>query len=167
MIYTGIGSRKTPIEIINKMIKLGQILGKHGYILRSGGANGADKAFEQGCDNVLGKKEIYLPWKGFNENNSNFYDIKQEAFILAQKYHPCWSRVSNAGRKLHSRNVYQVLGYDLNNPTDFIICWTPESGGTQQALRIAYDYNIKIFNLFYDDVIYHLKDFLYDKFINL
>ena len=61
MIYTGIGSRKTPIEIINKMIKLGQILGKHGYILRSGGANGADKAFEQGCDNVLGKKEIYLP----------------------------------------------------------------------------------------------------------
>lgn len=47
--------------------------------------------------------------------------------------------------------MYQVLGYDLKTPSDMVICWTKDggaSGGTGQALRIAKDYNIPIYNLY-------------------
>ena len=55
-IYAGIGSRKTPIKILKEMTKIANFLNKKGYILRSGGAIGADKAFENGSGN---KKEIF------------------------------------------------------------------------------------------------------------
>ena len=71
--YAGIGSRSTPDNVLGIMEKLGIVLAKKGFILRSGGADGADKAFEKGCDLASGQKEIYLPWKGFNGNNSSLY----------------------------------------------------------------------------------------------
>jgi len=48
--YAGIGSRSTPDNVLGIMEKLGIVLAKKGFILRSGGADGADKAFEKGCD---------------------------------------------------------------------------------------------------------------------
>lgn len=57
MYYTGIGSRETPEEVLSLFTIVGEFLAKKGYILRSGGAKGADKAFEVGCDKAKGKKE--------------------------------------------------------------------------------------------------------------
>ena len=66
--------------------------------------------------------------------------------------------------KLMARNCYQVLGEDLKSPVDMIICWTPDgkaAGGTGQALRIANDNDIPVFNLFdsnaLDKLSRHLK----------
>ena len=73
MWYAGIGSRKAPKEAIDRMAELAEELAGKGYTLRSGGAGGADKAFEKGCDAVDGKKEIYLPWEGFNGSKSELY----------------------------------------------------------------------------------------------
>lgn len=167
MIYTGIGSRKTPSNILNIMIKLGRLFAFKNFTLRSGGANGADLAFERGCDICNGKKEIYLPWKNFNNNDSILFNITEEAIELARNYHPHWNKLSNGVKKLHARNCYQVLGMNLDNPTDFIVCWTEKSGGTQQALRIAKDYKIPIFNLinknWNDDIINFLdKDIFFN-----
>ena len=55
--YAGIGSRSTPSSILSIMTILGKTLAQNGYILRSGGAEGADKAFEIGCNEVSGMKE--------------------------------------------------------------------------------------------------------------
>lgn len=60
-----------------------------------------------------------------------------------------WDSLNISVKRLMARNCYQVLGSKLNDPTNFIICWTPqckEIGGTSQALRIAKNYNIKIYN---------------------
>jgi predicted Rossmann fold nucleotide-binding protein DprA/Smf involved in DNA uptake len=46
--YAGIGSRETPKEICNKMTEIASLLEKQDFVLRSGGANGADSAFEKG-----------------------------------------------------------------------------------------------------------------------
>lgn len=46
LIYTGIGSRETPEWAICKIKKIGGYLYDKGYTLRSGGADGADLAFE-------------------------------------------------------------------------------------------------------------------------
>jgi predicted Rossmann fold nucleotide-binding protein DprA/Smf involved in DNA uptake len=71
--YSGIGSRRTPENIQELMVKLGHYLAGRGWVLRSGGAEGADTAFEKGCDQVHGRKEIFLPWKGYNNNKSPFF----------------------------------------------------------------------------------------------
>ena len=152
MIYAGIGSRETPSDIIDTMETIGKYLAEAGHTLRSGHAGGADMAFENGCDTVNGDKTIFLPWKGFNGSDSQFYTVSTEAMELAMQYHPAWQRLTQGGQKLMARNAYQVLGYELDTPADFIVCWTvkgQKTGGTGQALRMAADYQIPVFNLFH------------------
>lgn len=146
--YAGIGSRKTPKHILERMMAIGYVLASDGFILRSGGADGADSAFEKGCDAAHGKKEIFLPWKGFNGSPSDFYEVSPEAIEIAAKFHPAWGKLNQGAKKLHSRNVYQVLGYDLNSPSFVVICYCDGTGGTMQALRIAIERNVPIINLF-------------------
>lgn len=155
--YAGIGSRETPIELNDVIILIAKYMHKNGYTLRSGGAPGADTMFENAIKTTTDKSEIYLPWRNFNGNKSRFFYLSQEAYKIAEQYHPSWNRLSEAGKKLMARNTYQVLGYDLNTHSELIICWTPngkEQGGTSQAMRIAKAYNIPIVNLYDEDKAY-------------
>jgi hypothetical protein len=149
--YAGIGSRETPPEINRVMTEAANFLYSHGYVLRSGGANGADSAFEAGVpDDTM--KEIYLPWKNFNGNKSRLFEISEEALQLASQFHPAWDLLSYGVRKLIARNGYQVLGYDLNTPVSFVLCWTKggkDIGGTAQAIKIAKSRGIPVFNLYF------------------
>jgi hypothetical protein len=160
MFYAGIGSRLTPPEMLAFMSRLSRYLYGLGYTLRSGGAAGADTAFEVGVPDPM-KMEIYLPWKGFNGNHSLLYGVSNDALELAKQYHPGWSYLSNGGRLFHGRNCYQVLGKDLKTPSRFVVCWTKDGkafGGTGQAIRIAIDKNIPIFNLRNPDEMKHVQD---------
>ena len=147
--YTGIGSRSTPAEILNAMTNIATALEASGLVLRSGGAEGADAAFEAGVSDPT-MKEIYLPWPNFNRNPSMFTAPSAAAFELASKTHPAWDRCTPGARKLHARNMHQVLGQDLKTPSLFLVCWTPGGelkGGTAQAIRLALAHNIHIFNI--------------------
>jgi len=147
-IYTGIGSRKTPQQVLDIFKYLAFWLASKNYILRSGAAKGADTAFETGCRQANGMKEIYLPFKGFNNSKSSFI-VQKEAFKIAEKFHPFWYKLSDTSKKLHARNAHQILGKTLNENSLFVICWTDKGlgkGGTGQALRMADHYNIPIFD---------------------
>ena len=146
--YAGIGARRTPERILGLFSGLALYLYYQGYTLRSGGADGADSAFEAGLLGV-GPQDIFLPWKGFNNNQSQLYGVESKALTMAEHYHPAWNACTPVARKFHARNCYQVLGKDLETPADFILCWTPKGetvGGTGQALRIAEDLNIPVIN---------------------
>ena len=161
--YTGIGSRETPISVLEAMYSIAQHLYKNEWTLRSGGAPGADQAFEWGVadeyeeDNGWPCHEIYLPWPTFQQNQRSWLMPKRtkpqdEAYEIAAQYHPAWNYLKPWGKTLHARNVHQALGYDVTNPepSEFIVCWTKGAkgeGGTGQALRIAKAYNIKIYDL--------------------
>jgi len=157
--YTGIGSRETPEDILEFMRRVSSILEKKGWTVRSGGAGGADLAFEEG---VIELKEIYLPWKGFNGSTSTLSNITKEALSIASENHPGWDYLKPPVRKLMARNSYQVLGYDLKTNSSFLICWTPDgcehhetrtkkTGGTGLAISIASKAGIPVFNLKNED----------------
>lgn len=149
--YSGIGSRKSPPKILDLMTRIASFMEKQGYILQSGGAPGADNAFESGVTNS-DMKRIYLPWLKFNGNTSPLYEVSKAALTLASYFHPSWHKLSEAGKLLMARNGYQVLGKDLSIPVEMVICYTPHGkieGGTGQAMRIAKHFNIPIFNLYY------------------
>lgn len=142
-LYTGVGSRNTPANIKQIMYEIAHTLASYGYTLRSGGAAGADTAFESGAN----LKEIYLAG-----------DCTPAAMNISKKYHPAWHLCSEYARRLHGRNAFQVLGKDLNTPSAFLICWTEDgasthkartraTGGTGTAISIADAYQIRITNL--------------------
>jgi hypothetical protein len=154
--YTGVGSRKTPKNILRIMVKLAERLSTEHWILRSGGAKGADSAFEAGS----AFSEIYYA------NNAT-----QAAMEIARKFHPAWNKCSDYAKRLHGRNAFQVLGKNLNRPSDMLICWTPDgayrhsmrsirTGGTGTAISIADSYSVNIFNLANSDHLLRIKNYL-------
>lgn len=156
MYYAGIGSREVPQEAKWEIHKIAYSLANERWTLRSGGAPGADIAFEYGCGD--GAKEIFLPWKNFNENPSLLFDIPDKAFEISAQHHPRWKFLREPIRRLMARNAQQVLGKNLDTPVEFVVCWTPDgctkgeertkdTGGTGQAIAIASAHNIPVFNL--------------------
>ena len=80
-----------------------------------------------------------------------------------------WHNCGPYARGMHQRNVHQILGYELNDPVDAVICWTPNGnvvGGTATALKLAMKAGIPIFNLGRPDnkaVLQEIADFLKGK----
>ena len=147
--YAGIGARATPFAVLDSMSKLAFMLECNGYILRSGGACGADSAFETGLEDQKNKEIFYA------ENYTS------AAMQHAQRYHPAWNRLSEHAKHLMARNSMILLGADLIDPVDCVICWTAGGktiGGTGQGIRVAIDYDIPIFNL-WDETHEDIEDF--------
>lgn len=82
--YAGIGSRETPPEVIDVMKDFAYAVA-HEAILRSGGAPGADTAFEYGAKFAGGQREIYLPWSGFNGIEHGHLDRATDAAMYCQR----------------------------------------------------------------------------------
>lgn len=137
---------------------------KEGWVLRSGGAEGADQAFEFGHDRVH---------KDFKQI---FYanDCTPEAMAIARQFHPVWYKLKEFPRKLHGHNAMQILGPDVNNPvkSQFMVCWTPDrclshkwrtirTGGTGTAISIADYYGVRIYNLAHTDHLEYVKSKIY------
>jgi hypothetical protein len=132
--YAGIGSRKTPNHILSKMTEVSTHLSKR-YILRSGGAEGADQAFERGAKNL---------------NIFRAPDATPDAIELASKFHPAWHLCSDYAQKLLGRNAQIILGPNLDDPVQFVICYCEDEtkGGTSLGIRIARDSDIPVYNFF-------------------
>lgn len=167
--YAGVGSRNTPADILKLMSELATELSKD-YIMRSGGADGADTAFYNGCrgTNCI----IYLPWPGFNgAPRSGDYafvdhykeDAAEKAKEILLEIVPYYNNLKPSVQSLFKRNVYQVLGDDVKTPADFVICWTENGelkGGTRIAIMIANKFNIPVFNLAKPNALKELREFL-------
>lgn len=147
MIIAGIGSRTTPAPIQAKMADMFEWFAQQGFMMRSGGANGADKACEEGWDRIpdaaRGVKEIYTAEK----------PLEAWWIACAEHFHPNWPACTEYARKLHARNTPIVLGPNENlaHKSDAVVCWTKngkDHGGTGQGIRIANHFQIPVFNLF-------------------
>ena len=143
MTYAGIGSRKTPSDVLETMTKIAKRLENLGYTLRSGGAVGADTAFEKGAT----KKQIFYS-KGSTERTRT----------IAKEIHPAPTKISGIALDLMARNTNQIFGENLDTPVDFVIAWTPDgaetsqdrtiqTGGTGQAIDMASRKGIPVINL--------------------
>ena len=143
--FTGVGSRNTPKEVLMLMWHSSLSLMDLDYHLRTGDADGADKAFRRGT--VSKKQSVYTA-----------ADCTADAMAISKRYHPAWDKCSTFAKKLHGRSAFQVLGHNLKTPSSLLICWTPDgainhsqrsikTGGTGTAISIASEHNIPVINL--------------------
>lgn len=142
--YAGVGSRKTPPTELEVMYAIACKMSRYGYWLHSGGADGADKAFERGAGTL---KKIFFA-----------RDATNLAMEIASYFHPRWQACKEFARKLHGRNSFQILGHELAYRVAYCICWTPDgvqshaersikTGGTGTAISIADHFGIPVINL--------------------
>lgn len=174
---TGVGSRETPEYILVLMQFIAFKLAKENWCWRSGYAPGADYAFYRGVEDLWDTSpnpdyslfQTFLPWKNFSKRKTplrgEVYVGSElpgwnKALLIAEKLHPAWHLVSGAGKNLHARNVFQVLGPSLNEPSQAIVYWaktdkhgTPQ-GGTRTAWAIAKKCGVKKFINLFDEVEY-------------
>lgn len=183
--YTGIGSRETPQDICAVMTDAAAELATRGWGLRSGGAVGADQAFEEGWWGHRQQKDIcytaddyecYVPWWGYEGHEMASHDGKNlnpenwpnyfTATVMAALLHPNWDACKQGAKKMHARNCYQVLGQDLATPSKFVIGYAKTDkkgvpqGGTATAFRLADKAGIKVFNLYIPEHLDRLKTFI-------
>lgn len=157
--YAGIGSRQTPEDILVAMRTIAGQLADLGWTLRTGGAEGADRAFFNAAHSRLSEIELFLPWPGFWQPPYAVNEVlgvrvferpSHAAYELAARFHPNWRNLRNSVRSLHARNAHQVLGWTLDDPARFVLCWTTGgngSGGTGQSIRMAQRYGIPVYDL--------------------
>lgn len=170
--YTGVGSRETPPEVLEQMKAIAARLASLGFTLRSGGAKGADTAFEIGAA-IHPSPEIFLVDEvryGHSRLRYTKVDL-YEASLSVSTHHPKPQALREYARKLMARNMFQIRGCQAlkdvqplsDTPSLFLVCWTPDgslngqqvgqwsptnkTGGTGQALRIAHADGIPTFNL--------------------
>lgn len=173
-IYTGIGSRETPNNILNLMENIGYKFAELGWILRSGGAKGADRFFEIGADryyiernikNIV-YKEIFTV-DNFIKTDENYQFCLKYLLPVIDKNRN-FSTFKPYTKHLLLRNVHQIVGINQIplSFTKFVICWIPiedywrNAGGTRYALRIAHNLNIPIFNLLLEKDRKRLEEFI-------
>lgn len=174
LMFTGVGSQKTPPIFKNFIAAISYVLGMMGYGLRSGRAKGSDNFFEIGVPlHMQNKSEIYLPKKGFgNATGCRSFEIIDTNVLMEAMYiidknnvHEAWQHLINKrgdsfAVAAHTRNVFQCLGIVLRaqSLSKFLICWTPcgsktfdetteFTGGTRTAIRLAHLHGIPVFNL--------------------
>ena len=151
--WTGIGSQKTTKALVPTIKRIAEALHARGLRLRSGGASGFDAFAEWASP---GESDIYLPWEGFNGNLSRLVGATETAFLIAAGVHPVWEKLSSGAKRLHARNVHQVLGRDCQTPSDVLVCWTPNGkpvGGSRTAILVAQQHGVPVVNLFDDSPI--------------
>lgn len=162
--YLGAGSRESPTDILALMNRIAAALARRGWALRSGGAPGADSAFEAGALAAGGRVGLYLPWRGFEGRVAHvvLHEPSDRAIVMAPQFHPAWIQLKRGARALHARNVHQLLGSTCDNPASFVVCWTPDgatsaaetsarAGGTGTAIRIASAHGVPVYNLQRED----------------
>jgi hypothetical protein len=138
--YTGIGSHETPDDILILMRRIGYIMAMKGVALRTGEADGADRAFYKGVvdankiHRVKFKNEVFVAdspkeYHCVNDIVNIFSsDLMSTAPIqgfreTAVRIRGSWDNLSYFGAMRHIRNVAQVLGVDGNSPSRGMICW--------------------------------------------
>lgn len=182
-----------------------------GWDITSGRAPGADTFAEEGVGDpetvrnyfLEGRLHLFLPQEGFKGRDfgtviTNPQELAQARQILLEKVYSAVGKppraislsdseahqlvgAEPAIRRNFTRNVFQILRRNLDNPVDRVVCWTPDgcigpdtykpgkrkpdgtkegTGGTGIAICLAHAYGIKVMNAEREDHRRILCDFV-------
>jgi hypothetical protein len=187
--FAGIGNREGVSELhLHHLMSISEKLVTQGGTLRSGNATGCDFYCQSGAHHAIQggvalptQLEIYLPEEGFNMKRvgllngtylvTDGVEKQKEAEEYVKMVHPHPERLYGFSKKAHTRNIFQILGQDLETPVDFVICYTRDgaqtsadtsikTGGTATAINLASEFSIPVFNSRRPEMMEEFRDFI-------
>jgi len=151
--YAGIGSRQISDNESEIIRSISNRMAALGYWLYSGNAQGADNAFQKGCQN---KGISFLPWPNYNSDQRDTYgftSIPESAFFKAKVLHPQGNRLSGSSLQMMARNVLIIEGIDSWPRVELVICCSDPipnggvHGGAALCYKLAKQHNIPFINI--------------------
>lgn len=166
---TFVGSRESLLKYAFPMMTIAYTASES-FVCRSGRAPGPDQWAQLAYilryyASKVCHAEIYVPDNQFcNQFVNTFtkcnswtytqYDMKlwDEARDIARTIHEAWHNCSSFAKVLHTRNVFQVLGPDLNTPSKFCVFCANQVdndvfGGTRTAVELCRRYDVPNINI--------------------
>lgn len=162
--YAGVGQRKNlPDGVFDAMKDVSKRLRNMGWVLRSGGAEGSDTAFQIGAgkDSIVytstkQEKEKLKHAYGFVMGLDEMTDAQvSEARASVMRLHPKHGKgLDEYATGKMARNYWQVVGTDGTMDSAFVACYADQnSRGTWQTIRLAKERGIPVFNAAeYEDI---------------
>lgn len=185
-VWTGVGSRIVPTIIADYQAMVGGMMAELGGQLRTGDAFGSDENFLRGYNEAIFNMsymppaEVYYtrlanrrglvhdPARGYFEAEQ--YESFEKAKRIAEKARGSFQNLKDWGIALHTRNVYQVLGTELDKRSWLCILYAEPAGkkgrvkgGTNTALQVAKRFNVPTVNIYTEEVRWALKRWLLDQ----
>lgn len=149
-----------PEEVKQSLIKVADKLISLGYTVRFNAdelpiyqqITGFSRAFTEG----------YVPFKGFNDIESNFCWKTKTSEDIAMKSSPVYDRLPKLVKLLIERNVRLLFGSRNNSPAKCVVTWSPDgavrgfevsyaTGYARGIIELAYKYKYPIYNLNNED----------------
>lgn len=167
----GVGSRTVPEWALELMIRIGRTYTDLGYQMSSGDAWDADRAFLYGAEQSKRYQEIgarvFLHKDGVNgrwvKDNPFYYNAElvdavtaSTALSMATIARGSLYGLYEDGIKLHTRNVYQIHGFNLVDLVSAIYFYAEPSGkkkvkgGTNTAFQLAVEAEVPIIKNLWD-----------------
>lgn len=148
-----ISNKDAPPQVIDQLIDAVKLAESKACTVRVTGLDGPDDAMEKAAS----KPEVHLPWKDFNQKNSNFSFVTDQALEMTRKFHSGFDGLSPAVQKIVSSSVRCILGKAIASPALFLVCYsedgaesyrekTTKTGNLSLPLRVASELGIPVFN---------------------
>lgn len=187
-IYAGIGSR--PVDVVPWGLNqhemalcrmAGEYLARDGWILRTGGAKGADQAFAEGAIRGGGQVLLLLPWASYEFEwiasmkaqgaDIHCYVVQEDdvaAWQSVELYHKNSNGLSSGVRVLMARNWLILMGRQGKSKVDFCAAFPKVNqygnlGGTSFGLTICAKKGILVRNFAHSDVAKEVIKYIQDK----
>lgn len=170
--YAVASNKNTPPEIIQQFVELAKWLETKGFVVR---VDGDKDGVSQAVEDAVSKKEVILPWKGFNEKESEFCWSNEASQHIAKKYSPVYESIPDGVKKFLHRNARLIMGDKMRSPVSFLIAWsddgcesirekTSRTGFVSHQIGITLGAIRPVFNLKRQDAVERIKKYV-DSFI--
>lgn len=160
-------------ETIDALIQIAIKLSEKGFTLRTGADGKQGELFNPlgyALRQVSSKCEMYLPWKGFN-NEADGIASKDIAKDMLAELKPATATLPNAVRAILSNYTHVLTGKMLNSHTKFFLTWTedgvesigditPKTGNMATPILICSRLNIPVFNVRNPESVERLQRFI-------
>lgn len=166
--YGVVSNIKAPPHAINSAKEIADFLSDKNFVLRTGGGNtDIENLFEASTPH----KELYLPWKNFNEKDSKIVRYSDHIREIAQWQQPSYESLVPFKQSFINRNIAVVLGKEGTSPLRFLICWsqdgiehpahrTSATGFIGICITVAGLIKVPIFNLHNTDVVHRVRSYI-------
>lgn len=124
-------NRNVPQNIIDEFVKTAKWLEAKGF---TGRVTGDNEGPNFAVENALGKKELILPFRDFNQRESQFTWTIESAKLIAKKFSPTYDSLSKGVQSFLNRNARLVMGDKMRSPVVLLLCWSEDGAETKSEV---------------------------------